>query len=148
MKLSTRARYSVRMMMAIAKLSAGDTPVALGDAARHCGLSRRYLDQLVPPLRGAALVHARMGRSGGYVLGRPPEEIRLKDIIEAAIGPIAITDCVEPTVDCLHMDFCSCRSLWSLINRRICKDLEEFTLADLLDEAWPQRVAEELARLS
>ncbi len=147
MKLSTRARYSVRMMMAIAKLSSGDRPVALRDAASHCGLSRRYLDQLVPPLRSASLVIGRMGRSGGYILGREPEDIRLKDIIEAAIGPIAIAECVLDSVDCLHRDFCSCRGLWALINRRICRDLEEFTLADLLDEGWPQRVAEEFAKL-
>jgi Rrf2 family protein len=88
-----------------------------------------------------------MGRAGGYVLGRDPEDIRLKDIIEAAIGPIAITECVHDDVDCLHRDFCSCRGLWALINRRIVKDLEEFTLADLIDESWSRRVAEEFAKL-
>ena len=62
MKLGTRARYSVRMMMAIAKLSASRRPVALRDAAAQCGLSRRYLDQLVPPLRNAGLLKGRINR--------------------------------------------------------------------------------------
>ena len=147
MKLGTRARYSVRMMMAIAKLSVDGKPVSLSDAATHCGLSRRYLDQLVTPLRNSSLVRGRMGRGGGYLLGRPPEEIRLKDIIEAAIGPIAIADCVAGFQDCMYHEFCTCKGLWVLINRRISTYLQKFTLADMLAPTWNEKLAEEMAML-
>ena len=53
MKLGTRPRYSLRLMMAVAKLSSSGSPVGLGEVAQHCSISRRYLEQLVTPLKTA-----------------------------------------------------------------------------------------------
>ena len=77
----------------------------------------------------------------------PGGKVRLKDIIEAAIGPIAIADCVVGVADCMHEEFCSCRNLWALINRRICLYLEQYTLEDMLSSDWPSRVEKELESL-
>jgi Rrf2 family protein len=134
-------------MIALGKLSTSGEPVGLGDISSHSGISRRYLDHLVVALKNASLVHGRSGRAGGYVLAKNAEEIKLGDIIEAAIGPIAITDCAVDPEMCMFSDYCNCRALWTLINRRVTAVLDEFTLADMLSETWPGRVQEELKKL-
>jgi Rrf2 family protein len=147
MKIRTRARYSLRFMIALGKLSTKADPVGLGDISRQSGISRRYLDHLVVPLKNASLIRGRSGRGGGYVLAKNAEEIKLGDIIEAAIGPIAITDCaVEPDL-CMFSDYCNCRDLWTLINRRITAVLDDYTLADMLSDSWPATVQEELHKM-
>jgi Rrf2 family cysteine metabolism transcriptional repressor len=147
MKIRTRARYSLRFMIALGKLSSPGEPVGLGDISRQSGISRRYLDHLVVPLKNASLIRGRSGRAGGYVLARTAEAIKLGDIIEAAIGPVAITDCaVEPEL-CIFSDYCNCKDLWTLINRRITAVLDEYTLADMLSDSWPAKIRDELRKL-
>jgi len=147
MKLTTRARYSLRMMMAITKLSFEGKPVGLGDVAKQCGVSRGYLEQLVPALKNAKLVRSQSGRSGGYALARNPDEIKVGSIIEAAIGPVSVTECATEPETCLHSEFCNCRGLWALINHRITQVLNEYSLADILDKNWPKKVQQELQAL-
>ncbi len=134
--------------MAIAKLSTEDGPVHLGDVARHCGISRKYLEQLVTPLRNASLLRALSGRGGGYELSREPSEIKINDIIKAAVGPIEVTECAIDKRNCLLSDFCSCRYLWALINHRVTQVLDEYSLADLLNKDWAEKVKEELSSVS
>ena len=148
MKLRTRARYSVRMMMAIAKLSLDGHPVGLGSVSRHCGVTRRYLDQLVTPLRNAKLVRAFSGREGGYTLGRPAEDIKVGDIIEAAIGAIAVADCAIDSDSCIHAEYCNCRGLWTLINHKINEVLDEYSLEDILADDWSKTVEKELSAMA
>lgn len=148
MKLRTQARYSVRMMMAIARLSSGEHPVGLGDVSRHCGISRRYLEQLVTPLRNARLVRSLSGRGGGYALARNPDKIKLGDIITAAIGPIAITDCAVDPRTCISAEFCNCRGVWTLINLRINQVLNEYSLADLMDKDFQKNIQKEIRSLA
>jgi Rrf2 family cysteine metabolism transcriptional repressor len=146
MKIGTRARYSLRFMIALGRLSSGEEPVGLGDVSRVAGISRRYLDHLVVPLKSASLIRSRAGRGGGYVLARPPERIKLGDIIEAAVGPIAVTECAVVPEMCIAAEFCDCRDLWVLINRRITAVLNDYTLADMLSENWPAMVRLELRK--
>ena len=146
MKLKTKERYSLRMMMTIARLSSNEKPVGLREVSKHSGISRRYLEHLVPPLRNASLLRSIAGRGGGYVLSKPAQEIKLGEIIVAAIGPIAVTECVVDNGNCLQSDFCNCKALWSLINHRITQVLYDYSLHDLVEENWKDRVAEELGK--
>jgi Rrf2 family protein len=146
MKLKTRERYSLRMMMTIARMSSERKPVGLNDVARISGISRRYLEQLVPPLKNASLLRAVAGRGGGYSLAKAAEEIKLSDIIAAAIGPIAVTECAVGADECLHRDFCNCKALWTLVNVKIKEIFDNYTLADLIEEDWTANVARELAQ--
>jgi Rrf2 family cysteine metabolism transcriptional repressor len=148
MKMRTQARYSVRMMTAIARLSSGNGPVGLGEVSRHCGISRRYLEQLVTPLRNARLVRSLSGRRGGYALSRSPDQIKLGDIITAAIGPIAITDCAVDPRTCISADFCNCQALWALVNLRINQVLNEYSLADLMDKNFQKKIKKEIQSLA
>ncbi len=144
MKLKTRERYSLRMMMAIAKQSSEKNPVGLKEVAHHSGISRRYLEQLVTPLKNASLLRGISGRGGGYALAKPADEIRLGEIIEAAIGPIAVTECAVGAGDCVKSEFCNCKDLWTLINVRIRQVLNDYTLNDLLNKNWSKKMDKEL----
>jgi len=130
-KLSTRARYSLRLMVEIARRGDGASPLSLAQVARGGDLPRRYLEQLVIGLKSADLLRGVSGKDGGYYLARAAAEIRVGEILEAAVGPIRIVDCVEDARECLRSEFCQCRSVYTLINRRISEVLSEFTLADL-----------------
>lgn len=134
-------------MIALGKLSSRGEPVGLGDISRRSGISRRYLDHLAVPLKNASLIQGRSGRTGGYVLAKQADQIKLRHIVEAAIGPIAVTDCaVEPQL-CIFSDFCNCKDLWMLINRRITAVLDEYTLADMLSDRWPAKVRRGLGKV-
>lgn len=131
MKLSTRARYALRMMLDIAKNGGDAGHVSLTDVSKRTGISRGYMEQLATALRNRRLLHGLCGKQGGYRLAKTAEEITLREIIEAAIGPISILDCLEDPGTCMLTDQCECRPVYSLINRGITRVMDEFTLADL-----------------
>lgn len=76
MQLSTKARYSARAMIELAARY-GQGPTLLKDIARKQGISEKYLEQLMAPLRASGLIFTLRGNRGGYVLGRDPSEITL-----------------------------------------------------------------------
>ena len=99
-------------------------------------MPRRYLEQLVIGLKNASLIRGVSGKVGGYCLTKPAGEIKIGAIIESAIGPVNIVDCVSDPRQCLKADVCECRLLWTLINGCISDVLNEFSLADMLDKKW------------
>jgi Rrf2 family protein len=131
MKLSTRARYALRMMVELAKKTGGGQKVSLSEVAASSDLSRKYLEQLAMGLKQASLISGTTGKGGGYVLAMPAEEVRIGQIVEAAIGPINVVDCVQKPEMCMKSDFCDCRKIYGRINDRITEVLDEFSLADL-----------------
>jgi Rrf2 family cysteine metabolism transcriptional repressor len=142
MKLSTRARYALRLMLEIARQSDGKSPVSLSQVAERGDLPRRYLEQLVIALKRDSLLRGVSGKDGGYCLTRPPSEIKVGEIVESAIGQISIVDCVEDPRQCLKSALCECRPMYALINQRITEVLNEFSLADMLENKWHQGVFE------
>lgn len=133
MKLTTRARYALRSMIQIGRMSKNGEPVSLATVSKLTSISRRYLEQLAISLKNAQLLKGVSGKGGGYVLAKSAEEIKIGEIIEAAIGPINIVDCVKQPESCLITDICECRVIYTLINDRITEVLNEFSLADLVD---------------
>jgi Rrf2 family protein len=124
------------MMLDVARNGGEEKPVSLASVAERTGISRGYLEQLVLGLRNARLVRGVAGRYGGYRLSERPSNITVGQIVEAAIGPIFLVDCVEDASACVRADFCECRVVYSLINERVAEFLREYTLADLLDPNW------------
>lgn len=120
-------------MVAVVRLSGANRPVSLERIARETLVSRRYLEQLAIHLKRAALIKGVSGRNGGYLLVRPAEEILIGEILEAAIGPINIVDCVLESELCMMSDCCECRGLYSLVNQRIVDTFNAQSLADLAD---------------
>lgn len=143
MKLSTRARYALRMLVEIAK-QPENTTISLGTVSRNTNISRRYLDQLAIALKSASLVVSSSGRGGGYRLSRPASEINLAEIVEASIGPINIVDCVGNPDVCERHDGCQPREVYGLINRRINEVFRQLTLAELANPALLHELVGEL----
>ncbi len=133
MKISTRGRYAIRLLLDIGHNSKEGRPVRLVDVAKRTHISRGYLEQLAISLKNASLIKGRPGKNGGYCLAKPPDRMRLNEILEAAIGPIAITDCATDPKVCLMSDYCECCPIWTLINKRIVQLLKECSLWDLMD---------------
>ena len=145
MKISTRARYSLRLMVGLARSYDGSHPVHLRQIAKENDLSRGYLEQLMIPLRNASLVRGLSGRNGGYMLARPPEQIKPIEIVEAAVGPISVLDCVPCPENCDRSPDCKTRPIWVMINTRIKEVLNRYSLADMAADNWLVRITEELA---
>jgi Rrf2 family protein len=143
MKLSTRARYALRMMLDISRNGGEERPVSLSEVSERTDISRGYLEQLALVLRNARLLRGVAGRYGGYRLTQQPAEITIGQVIEAAIGEICLVDCLDEPQGCMRSEGCECRMVYALINRRIADVLHNFTLADLSDPSWVRSMSAE-----
>ena len=130
MKLSTRSRYGMRLMLDLA-LKSGGGSVFLKDIAREEQISEKYLSLIIIPLKSAGLVRSTRGAHGGYTLGRPAEEINLKEIVTVLEGEICLVDCVKDSGICSRASICASRDLWETLSETIAETLELVTLADL-----------------
>lgn len=142
MKLSTRARYALRMMLEIARSSHDGTRVSMTHVARTTGISKSYLEQLAIPLKGAGLLQGHTGRTGGYCLGRPAKQIVVREVVEAAIGALALVECVADATLCARSPGCETRFIWTVLTSRLRAALEEFTLADLTTPGQMEALAD------
>jgi Rrf2 family cysteine metabolism transcriptional repressor len=133
---STKGEYGVRLMAELARRH-GRGPASLTDIAEQEDLPRAYLEQLVISLRDAELVQSTRGAHGGYQLTRPPEEIRMGEVLRALEGPIAPMICVtdDPNhVSCARAGFCTVNFMWVRVRDAISDALDSMTLADLVPE--------------
>src|ERR1700720_4274288 len=92
MRLSTKGRYAVMAMVALAKHSAGN-PVSLAEIAERQEISLSYLEQLFAKLRKGGLVRSVRGPGGGYLLAFAAGEAGISDVIRAVDEPIRATRC-------------------------------------------------------
>lgn len=136
MKLSTKGRYGMRAMLALARRY-GEGPIPLKEVAEIESLSEAYLEQLVSELRKAGLVRSVRGAQGGYLLARKPSSITAGDIIRVLEGPIGPVHCV---VELPGADICNCaescveRLLWQRLRDSMAQVLDSISLADLMAE--------------
>ncbi|WP_028611782.1 cysteine metabolism transcriptional regulator CymR [Paenibacillus harenae] len=124
MKISTKGRYGLTIMMELAA-KFGEGPTSLKSIAERNQLSEHYLEQLVAPLRNAGLVKSVRGAYGGYILSKEPENITSGDVIRILEGPISPVDFTEE-------DDPAKRQLWLRIRDSIADVLDSTTLADLI----------------
>src|SRR5205085_5563316 len=102
MKVSTRGDYASRALLSLALHATADgegIPTSVRDIAERTGLPQPYLEQILLALKGAGLVRSKRGVGGGYILARPPVDIRLSDVVSAVDGPITLGDFGEPHQD-------------------------------------------------
>jgi len=151
MKLSTRARYGVRLMLALA-VNYGKGPVYLKDIARGEEISEKYLSLTIIPLRTAGLVNSTRGAYGGYQLARDPAQVNLKDILDILEGETCLVDCVRDPSRCPRVPTCVTREIWCLLGGRISEVLGSISLLDLVrmnqDKLGNEGVAENKQPLS
>ena len=132
MKLSTRTRYGIRAILELAE-NDGKRPLQLRIIARHQDISIKYLEQLMAILRSAGLVRSIRGAKGGYVLAKPPSQIKLGDVFDCLEGYVAIVECVEDKKFCERADDCIARQVWTQIQETIKNILQSITVQDLVN---------------
>ena len=132
MKLSTRATYGVRAMLALASYQ-GTGPLMTRDIAEQQALPATYLEQLMVQLRKAGLLTATRGAHGGYHLARPAAEITLADIIEELEGPLVLTEC--PSLSGCHTEpgQCALAEVWKEAEDALHHVFRRTTLAELVE---------------
>jgi Rrf2 family transcriptional regulator, cysteine metabolism repressor len=123
MKISTKGRYGLTIMIELAKRH-GEGPISLKTIAQTNDLSEHYLEQLIAPLRNAGLVRSIRGAYGGYVLGKDPSTITAGDIIRVLEGPISPVEGIEDEEPAK-------RELWIRIRDAVKEVLDNTTLEDL-----------------
>ena len=132
MKLSTRAQYATRALLDLA-IHQREEPVLLKDIAQRQQISLRYLEHLITPLIAAGIVLSTRGPRGGVSLAKPPEEIRLNEVVQLLEGSIAPVECVDKPGICPRSELCVTRDVWSELKKAMNGILESTTLQDLVE---------------
>jgi len=132
MRLSTRSRYGVRAMVDLA-LYYGQGNVLLKDIAKRQEISDKYLEHLLTSLKVAGLVKSIRGAHGGYLLAKPPAQIRLSQVIKVLEGSIAPVECVDDPKTCPRTELCVTRDVWREIKKAMDEILESISLKDLVE---------------
>jgi Rrf2 family protein len=134
LKLSTKGQYGVRAMFELAK-NYNKGPLTIREIAKRQGVSISYLEQLMNRLRKSELIKSRKGPGGGYIINREPAEISVGMILNSLEGPVAITQCLDPTAKgCKRVEGCVARLLWKSLGEKIEEFLDTINLDDLLKE--------------
>jgi len=134
MRLSTRSRYGVRLMLALA-VNKQKKPVFLKDIAHSEEISEKYLSQIIIPLKGKGLVTTFRGAHGGYLLSKPASEISLREIIEPLEGDLSLVDCISNPGVCDRANACATREVWDEMSSLLLNFLDTFTLEDLIKKS-------------
>ncbi len=132
MKLSTKGRYGTRALLDLA-LHQNDGPILLRDIARRQQISLRYLEHLITPLVAAGMVRSIRGARGGVWLARPPEGIRLSEVIQLLEGSTAPVECVNHPETCDRSSFCVTREVWRELKKATDEILSSTTVQDLVE---------------
>ncbi|HPF43889.1 MAG TPA: Rrf2 family transcriptional regulator [Syntrophomonadaceae bacterium] len=145
MKLSTKGRYGLRAMIDMAQHN-DQNPVAAHLIAERQGISERYLEQLMVPLKRAGLVKSLRGSQGGYLLGKSPGDITAGEVIRVLEGPLAPVECVNEInpETCERSDYCVTRNIWTEIRDAVAQVLDSYTLADLAGESQPSSLTKKI----
>lgn len=133
MKISTKGRYALRLMIDIAVNSA-DKPVSIKEIAARQDISDKYLEQIISVLNSAGFVRSIRGAQGGYVLRKSPSEYTVGMILRLTEGSLAPVACVEEdAVYCDRQETCATVEVWRRLNDAINGVVDNITLADLLE---------------
>ena len=136
MKLSTKGRYGLRAMIDLALYSEKE-PASIASIAARQHISESYLEQLIAKLRKAGLVTSVRGACGGYVPGRPVEEISVGDVLRALEGNLNAVECpgLQENKGCEGADLCVTKYVWQRVNESITQAVDEIKLDQLVKES-------------
>ena len=135
MRISTKGRYAIRLMVDLA-LQKGGSPVSIKDVASRQEISEKYLEQIISGLNKAGYVKSVRGAQGGYLLKKDPKDYTVGMILRVMEGSLAPVECVEDDSECIRMPKCATAMLWKKINDAVNDVVDHVTLADLVE--WQQ----------
>ena len=129
MKISTKGRYALRLMVDLAQHT-NEGQVSLKDVAKRQNVSVKYLEQIASPLSKAGLIKSTRGPQGGYSLVKPAQKYTSREILEVVEGKISVVDIDETNVSDQEMPMLG---FYSGLNKVMIDYLDSYTLMDLVD---------------
>ena len=133
MKISTKGRYALRMLLDLA-VHHEQGYISLKDVAERQNISKKYLEQIVPMLNRNGILRTNRGNKGGYMLGKTPEQLTVGEILRATEGSFAPVACLEYEVnDCPRAGECATLYIWEGLYKVVQEYLDSITLQDILN---------------
>lgn len=133
MKISTKGRYALRMLLDLA-MHTEQGYVALKDIADRQQLSKKYLEQIVPLLNKSGLLRTNRGYQGGYMLAKSPAEYSVGEILRVTEGDLCPVSCLQyDPIECPRADNCMTLGVWKGLYKVITDYLDNMTLQDIID---------------
>ena len=138
MKLSVRGEYALRALLVLARdYQEDDSVVRIQEVSERQNIPKRFLEQILNDLKSAGIVESKRGVAGGYRLRRPPERVKLAEIIRHIEGPLAPVSCVSEgfyeRCSCPNEEKCGIRSVMKEVRDAIASILEQVTVAQLCE---------------
>ena len=135
MKISTKGRYAVRVMMDIAEHDGGEVFVKANQISARQGISAKYLEQIIAILNKAGYVTSVRGAQGGYKLAQPAENYTVGMILRLTEGSLFPVACMDEEVNsCSRCNSCEPLEVWKQISDAINNVVDNVTIADLLQK--------------
>ena len=132
MKISTRGRYALRVMIDLAE-NYGGKYIPLKDIVARQGISQKYLEGIMTDLSKAGMVDGLHGKGGGYKLNKLPSEYSVASVLRITEGDLAPITCLEKdATECARAGECKTLPMWKELYRIINDYLDGVTLADLM----------------
>jgi Rrf2 family protein len=131
MQVSRKVDYALRAVIHLANEEASDRACSVSEIAARERIPRQFLEKIVQQLIHTGVVRSRRGPRGGYVLGRPAEQVSFRDVIEAVEGPISLNVCVGDHPDCFLLGLCGMNRIWQEGQRRVMDLFEKTTIAEV-----------------
>ena len=134
MRISTKGRYAIKLMLDLATNDNGE-PIRLKDVARRQEISEKYLEQIINPLTKSGLVKSFRGAQGGYHLAKRPADITVGMILRATEGDLAPAECVSMDGHaCTRSGVCPSHAVFAKVYSAINNVIDGVTLCDLIPE--------------
>lgn len=135
MRISTKGRYALRIMLDLAQSSQKGAPVALREVAERQNITIKYMESIISRLLKDKLVSSVRGKAGGYALTRKPEEYNVYEILTAAEGDMLPVPCLNAAKSpCPMKQTCSTVNIWQGLGNVIQQYLESVTLDTLMQQ--------------
>ena len=141
MKISTKGRYAVRVMLDLAVHNTGEYIKVKQIAERH-EISEKYLEQIISVLNKAGFVKSTRGAQGGYRIVGNPENYTVGMVLRLTEGKLCPVSCLEDEVNqCGRCDTCETLTVWKELHEAINKVVDGVTIADLAKKQMEREAA-------
>jgi Rrf2 family protein len=143
--LTAKGKYGLKALAHLATLRPGETTQAMDIAEAH-NIPKKFLDAILGDLRNAGIVFSKKGPGGGYMLARPPRDIKIGQVIRTIDGPLAPIACAsrtayQPCRDCKSVKTCTVRLMMTEVRDAMSEVLDRMTIADMAATVTGSNVA-------